>query len=99
MDQTNQTQKRALRELQVTLSRAIQREWVKEINRLLPEIEATLRAAGGPVEVEISPTDAGERSSQRELPKSCASVLSKVGHNHSVSRRLRAILALTGNDG
>ena len=66
---------------------------------LLPEIEAALKIAGGPVGVTLSPTDAGERAGQRGLRKSCDSVLSKVDPSHPVSSHRRAILSLVATYG
>lgn len=87
-----------LPELQVTLSRAVQRVWVRDVDGLLPAIEAALQAAGGPVDVDdISRSDAGEISSRRELPKSCLVWLKKAGPNHPATRYLQTILSLIGN--
>ena len=86
-----------LPELQVTLSRAVQRVWVRDVDGLLPAIEAALQAAGGPVDVDINRSDDGERSSRRELPKSCAVWLKKAGPNHPATRYLQTILSFIGN--
>ena len=53
-----------LRGLCETLSRAIQRKWVKSITGLLPAMEAALKAAGGPVKVDDVPDN-----ETRRIPK------------------------------
>lgn len=90
---------KTLHAIQTTLSRAIQRDWVKQVEGLLPALEAALQAAGGAVDVTLSQSDAGERMSKRELPRSCEITLRKVGPNHPASGHLRTILSLLGDDG
>jgi len=83
--------------IQTTLSRAIQRDWVRDVDGLLPAIEAALQAAGGAIDVTLSRSDAGERMSKRELPGSCETTLRKIGPNHPASFHLRTILSLLGD--
>ena len=64
----------------------------------MPELEAVLQAAGGPLEnVKMSETPAGESASQHRLPKTCRINLDKLGPDHAVSGHLRAILNLIGD--
>ena len=99
MSQEGQEQNKAVRALRVTLSRAIQREWVKGYAGLLPELVAALKASGGPVEVEISDSKLGESAGRRGLRTSCVSALAKLGPDHRVSGHVQAILKMIGNDG
>lgn len=83
--------------LRTALSRAIRREWVRSIAGLLPVVDAALKAAGGPVDVEVSAdeTAAIASTSQQGLRRSCEAALSKVGGNHPVTPHVRTILQLT----
>ena len=95
--QGNANEKEALRALREALTRAVQRDWVTHIPGLMPELEAVLQAAGGPLEnVKMSETPAGESASQHRLPKTCRINLDKLGPDHAVSGHLRAILNLIG---
>ena len=81
--------------LQEVLSRAMQREWVKDVPGLLPHIAAALEHAGGFRHIpksDISRDDKGEKSAQRGLARCCESTLDKVGEHHPVSVHLQVKL-------
>ena len=93
----NATEKQALRPLREALTRAVRRAWVTKIPGLLPELEAALQAAGGPIEdVKMSKTPAGERAGRQKLPGVCKNYLRKLGPDHAVSGHLRKIRNLIG---
>ena len=89
-------EKEALRALRRTCTKAVQRPWFADITGLMPELEAVLQAAGGPLENLTIDPDALHQS-QNGLRKSCMSNLDKLGPDHAVSRHLRAILNLIGD--
>ncbi len=93
--QSNADEKQALRALREAFSRVVRRDWVTEIPGLLPDVEAVLRLAGGPIEhVKMSETPAGERMGRQMLPGVCIRSLDKLGPAHAASGHLRSILYL-----
>ena len=61
----------------------------------MPDVEAVLQLAGGPIEhVKMSETPAGESASRRLLPGVCIRSLGSLGPDHAVSGHLRSILYL-----
>ena len=94
--QGNAKEKEALDALRDTLTKAVQRPWFEDITGLIPELEAVLQAAGGPLEdVHGSKSARAFYPSWRGLRLSCRTNRDKLGPDHAVSARLKVILNLT----